>query len=606
MDDLNTILESGTKEEISSFLNDWGLEIVNGKVIPKKSASKLWVEAYGYYDKAQMVRKVGLNSCYGALLNAGSRFFDQRLGQSTTLTGRSINRHQASKINEIITGEYREYGDSQIYCDTDSETADTVHVTSQGEKTVEELFNNCIEFWSDGDKEYAYDPDLMVLTYDSDRSEPYFGHIEYIYRHPVSKNMYEIEDQLGNKVTVTEDHSVMVERNFQLVEVKPKDINSDDILISVEIIRPAVELDNIVSLISNSTLPNNWQDLRGRITLVKNTVKSVKLVRRAEKEYVYDIGMRNSNQPWFFGNNMLLHNSVYFTAYPTLKPEIDSGNISWSKDTVIDLYDSFVPIINGSFPEFLKAKFNVPENRSDGVIKCGREIVAESGIWMVKKRYACLMIDKDGRRYDVDGKPGKVKAMGLDLKRADTPKFMQNFLSEILLDTLTGLGESAIIEKIREFKKRFEDMRPWQQGTPRSVNKLSQYKDKLEDYAVKKAQGYEIAAPSVPGHVTASLAWNRMREIHRDRHSMKITDGMRIIVCKLKITPENTMTSIAYPVDETRLPEWFVKLPFDSGEMMEGIVDKKIENLLGVLKWDLSRTSAEHEHMSTLFDFGAI
>ena len=53
----------------------------------------------------------------GALLNMGSRFYDQRIGQSTTLTGRSINRHQASKINELLTGEYKEYGTSQIYCD---------------------------------------------------------------------------------------------------------------------------------------------------------------------------------------------------------------------------------------------------------------------------------------------------------------------------------------------------------------------------------------------------------------------------------------------------------------------------------------------------------
>ena len=35
----------------------------------------------------------------------------------------------------------------------------------------------------------------------------------------------------------------------------------------------------------------------------------------------------------------------------------------------------------------------------------------------------------EGFRSDVDGKPGKVKAMGLDLRRSDTPVFMQEFLS---------------------------------------------------------------------------------------------------------------------------------------------------------------------------------
>ena len=163
----------------------------------------------------------------------GSRFYDQRIGQSTTLTGRSINRHQASKINELLTGEYKEYGASQIYCDTDSETADTLHVTNRGVKTIEELFNECEEFWSDGDKEYGYDPSLMVMTYNNNVQEPYLGHTNYIYRHRVSKNLYEIEDQLGNKIVVTEDHSVMIERNGILVEAKPAEITDDDILISI-------------------------------------------------------------------------------------------------------------------------------------------------------------------------------------------------------------------------------------------------------------------------------------------------------------------------------------------------------------------------------------
>jgi hypothetical protein len=39
--------------------------------------------------------------------------------------------------------------------------------------------------------------------------------------------------------------------------------------------------------------------------------------------------------------------------------------------------------------------------------------------------------------------------MGLDLKRADTPKFVQKFLSEILLDSLCDKGETYVIGKIK-------------------------------------------------------------------------------------------------------------------------------------------------------------
>lgn len=337
------------------------------------------------------------------------------------------------------------------------------------------------------------------------------------------------------------------------------------------------------------------------ISLHKARVKSVRKIRKADNEYVYDIGMKNESKPWFFGNNILLHNSCYFSAFPVIQDEIERGEIVWTKESVIELYDNIAKAVSATFPEFLKNKFNVPIKRSTGVIASSRETVSESGIWIVKKRYACLMYDKDGIRQDVGGKPGKVKAMGLDLKRADTPKFVQEFLSEILFDTLTLKGEAAVIAKIREFKQKFENMKPWMQGTPRAVNRLSFYKEKLEEAGINKLKGIQVEQLHVPGHVTASLAWNNLKEINRDQHAMRIVDGQKIVVCKLKITPDNMLTSIAYPVDEAHLPDWFLNLPFDSDDMMAGIVDKKVENLLGCMNWDLSAAENRKDTFNDLF-----
>lgn len=295
--------------------------------------------------------------------------------------------------------------------------------------------------------------------------------------------------------------------------------------------------------------------------------------------------------------------SVYFSAYPALKDEIKKGEIVWTKESIIDLYDDIAKSVSATFPGFLLKTLNVPIKRSTGVIASSREIVAETGIWMVKKRYACLMFDKDGIRLDVNGKPGKVKAMGLDLKRADTPKFVQTFLSEILMDTLTDKGENYVIDKIRIFKEQFENLKPWQQGTPKAVNKLTHYREKEELHMMKKLKNETTGGITMPGHVRASILWNRLKDINHDQHAMQIKDGQKVIVCKLKETVDNHATSIAYPVDEQHLPEWFLKLPFASDEMEAGIVDKKVQNLLGVLKWDLSRTQKEHAHLATLFDF---
>jgi hypothetical protein len=82
---------------------------------------------------------------------------------------------------------------------------------------------------------------------------------------------------------------------------------------------------------------------------------------------------------------------------------------------------------------------------------------------------------------------------------------------------------------------------------------------------------------------------------------MAIVDGMKTIVCKLK---SNALgwTSIGYPTDETNLPGWFKELPFDDATMEATVVDQKLENLLGVLGWDLQSSTNTKNTFSNLFE----
>lgn len=354
-----------------------------------------------YWDKRQLVKKINLNSLYGAILNSGCRFFDNRIGQSTTLTGRQIAKHMASKINEVITGEYNHVGKSIIYGDTDS---------------------------------------------------------------------------------------------------------------------------------------------------------------------------------------------AYFTAYTTLKQDINRGLIPWDKNTVVQLYDSVASEVNNTFPSLMLDAFHCPKSRGE-VIKAGREIVASKGLFITKKRYAVLYYDKEGKRLDQDGKPGKIKAMGLDLKRSDTPEFMQDFLSEILERVLNGAEEQEILDRITEFRTEFKSRPGWEKGSPKRANNITDYEAK------EKKQG----KANMPGHVRASINWNTLKRMNGDKYSMGIVDGMKVIVCKVKTNPLG-YTSVAYPTDELRLPKWFQDLPFDHDEMELTIINNKIDNLIGVLEWDLDSTT-QHNTFNNLFSF---
>ncbi len=355
-----------------------------------------------YWDKRQLVKKINLNSLYGAILNPGCRFFDKRIGQSTTLTGRTIVKHMSAEVNKVITGKYDHVGEAMIYGDTDS---------------------------------------------------------------------------------------------------------------------------------------------------------------------------------------------CYFSGYPILKEQIDAGQLPWDKDNVIKLYDQVCEAANETFPKFMMDAFHCPKSRSD-VIAAAREIVAKSGLYITKKRYAALVYDIEGFRSDTDGKPGKVKAMGLDLRRSDTPVFMQEFLSELLLMVLTDIPQEDVLQRITEFRKEFSERPGWEKGSPKRANKIGHYQ-RLEEKQGKA---------NMPGHVRASINWNTLKRMNGDKYSQEIVDGMKVIVCKLKQNPLG-YTSVAYPTDELRIPDWFKELPFDDAAMAETIIDNKLDNLIGVLNYPLEDTK-QNTTFGSLFEFG--
>jgi len=389
-----TIFSYEQKAIVPGLLERWYAE---RKELQAKKREAESPEDIAFWDKRQLVKKINLNSLYGAILNPGCRFFDKRIGQSTTLSGRIIAKHMDAFVNEAITGVYDHTGDAVVYGDTDS---------------------------------------------------------------------------------------------------------------------------------------------------------------------------------------------CYFTAWPAIKDDVESGKMAWNKDIATQVYDNISDQLNESFPLFMEKACHCPRENG-ALIKGGREITATKGLYIKKKRYAALIYDMEGARLDQGGKPGKVKAMGLDLKRSDTPPVVQDFLSDILLGVLTGSTKEQIYDKVRDFKIAFQQRPAWEKGTPKRVNNLTKYTE------AEKRQG----KANMPGHVRAAMNWNYLKRMHGDNYSQNIVDGMKTIVCKLKENPMG-YKSVGYPTDVSHIPQWFKDLPFDDALMEATIVDQKVENLLGVLKWDI----AEHTNIKTTFD----
>jgi hypothetical protein len=566
--ELENILSSGSRQDLEDFAGRNGLVIKDNKLYARDHAAV--EEAIRYWDKRQLVTKISLNSLYGAILNSGCRFFDKRIGQSTTLTGRRIARHMAAKTNELLTGKYDHTGECIIYGDTDSVAAESIIHTSDGDMRVEELFNLGTTFWNEGDKEYSANKSVSI-AHSNDGKDIDYVNYNYVYRHKVSKPKFTIKTSSGKSVTVTGDHSIMVLLDGVLVEKNPSQLSIGDA---------------VVCIVKNNT------DI--------SSIVQIEQLDDFNDEYVYDIGVATGD-PYFFANDILVHNSVYFTAVPAL-PEGHTLDL----ESAVKLYDHISNTVSDTFPDFLKTDCNVPHSNGK-VMQAGREVVGRAGLFITKKRYAIQCLDIEG--YQPEG--GKLKIMGLDVKRSDTPEFVQDFLEEILRDCLSGSTEPEVLEKIKQYKKHFKSLDPWKKGMPKRVNNLTYYTaiamsqasipDNFKLHKLK-ALKEEQNNSTIPGHVRASINWNNFKKAMGDNYSMTITDGAKVVVCRLRT---NTMgyDSIAYPTDELQLPDWFKQLPFDEAGMEEAVLDKKITNVIGQMGFDLARIN-ESESISNFFDFG--
>ena len=79
-----------------------GLEMTNEDA----TAYQQCLQDAAYADRLQYVFKIKLNSLYGAMTNLYFRFYDLRMGESTTATGRAILLHQCRKVSELLDGKY--------------------------------------------------------------------------------------------------------------------------------------------------------------------------------------------------------------------------------------------------------------------------------------------------------------------------------------------------------------------------------------------------------------------------------------------------------------------------------------------------------------------
>ena len=268
--------------------------------------------------------------------------------------------------------------------------------------------------------------------------------------------------------------------------------------------------------------------------------------------------------------SVALHGPVFngkFQAESVIYGDTDSTYFLTHADNeedAIKIADAVAEKVNASYQTFMAKTFLCTSN-FDKIIKAGREIVSDNGIFVDKKRYILHLVNLDG--YPVD----KMKVMGLDTKKTTLPAPVSKKLNGFIERLLKGDTWDNVAADIVKYKTELmasEDIMDI--GLPKGVNKIEQY-----------TKEYNLDPNArLPGHVAAAIFYNKCLAEYGDKRSIQITSGMKIKVFYLT-QRQGKFKSIAIPTDAEFVPEWFLtNFAVDLPAHLERLVDNPLSNIL--------------------------
>lgn len=217
--------------------------------------------------------------------------------------------------------------------------------------------------------------------------------------------------------------------------------------------------------------------------------------------------------------------SFYYKLGPIVNrkfPNASHSDISEITDWVDSFEKKFIQkIIQDSILEYAEI-LNVHDSTQIGV---EREIIADSAFFVAKKRYAARVIDMEGVRFDIEDP--YIKAMGLEIARGSTPKWVRDKLSESI---------SIILDNDAN------GVRKWRDET-----KLQYNSQPIED--ISMVQGissldYDITQKGVPQGAKSAIAHNNwVKQNGLENEIQLLTPGEKYKRCYL-LTPNRFGTEI--------------------------------------------------------------
>ena len=178
-------------------------------------------------------------------------------------------------------------------------------------------------------------------------------------------------------------------------------------------------------------------------------------------------------------------------------------------------------VVNSRLEPYIEKCFAELADYSNAFKNCmvmKREVIANKGIWVAKKRYMLNVLDDEGVRL---AEP-KLKIMGIEAVKSSTPQVCRTKIKEAI-QIIMNKDEDTLQNYISEFKKEFDELPPEAIAFPRSCNNIQKYKNPAT-----------IFSKGTPIHVKGSLIYNhKIRDMKLQNRYPYIQEGDKIKFLKL-------------------------------------------------------------------------
>ena len=191
--------------------------------------------------------------------------------------------------------------------------------------------------------------------------------------------------------------------------------------------------------------------------------------------------------------------------------------------------DHFEKILEKAYAS-LASRMNAYENR----MEMSREVIADRGIWVAKKRYFLNVLNNEGVQY---AEP-KLKIMGIEAIKSSTPQVVRDKFKE-LFRVIIEQSENDVQDFIRKFRQEFNELDPEDVSFPRGIKNVDKWSDRDSIYG-----------KGCPIHVRGALLYNHyVDEFNLNKKHAKINNGEKIKFCYLKLPNPLRENVITYPMN---------------------------------------------------------